>query len=183
MNKIKKSILYATWILLIITSLVNCGQNTAENKMYGTWEMLVFISSADFRQFSEEPFPEGMEMEMTIKGTQSYLKDGKYSGESEVTLKIITPKSEISLRGRVEDVGEWSLHDNGKELVETSTDGTFTPLDEVTGNFLKESPEVAAFFKPVKGETITSQILSISESTMEIQLNEPKLKLILNKKR
>jgi len=181
MNKIKKSIFYGFCSFLVISSLVNCGQNSAENKMYGTWEMFAFISSEDFRKFSEEPFPDGMEMEMTMKGMQSYHKDGKYSGEGEITLRIITPKGEIPLRVSVQDAGEWSLDAKGVELVETTTDGTFTPLDDLTGEFLKKSPEVAALFKPVKGETIISRVLSISESTMEIELDEPKLKLILKK--
>ena len=183
MNKINETIFCRIWVLLVAALLAGCGQQSTENKIYGTWEISAFFSNADFGKFSKEPIPEGVEVEMTMKGTQGYHKGGKYSGEAKITLRIRTTDGEIPLRFFVKDAGEWSLHSNGKELVETTTDGTFTPLDELTTNFLKLSPEFSASLKPIKGKTTTTSILSISETIMEVQENESKIKFTLNKKR
>lgn len=180
--KIAKSVFFLLHLFIFSILLAGCDDNSSEKKMYGTWEISAFFSNSDVKKLSEEPIPDGVEMEMTLQGTQSYHKGGKYSGEAEFTIRIKTAEGEIPLKFFIKDAGEWSLHASGKELVETSVDGTFTPLDELTKAFLKESPEFAALFEPVKGETTTSRILSISETVMEIQENESKITLTMNKK-
>lgn len=181
--KIAKSTFYLLHLFILSILLSGCGDNSVENKMYGTWEVSAFFSNADFEKFSEEPIPDGVEVEMTIQGTQKYHKGGKYNFEGEVTMRMKSAEGEIPLKFYIKNAGEWSLHASGKELVETTTDGTFTALDELTEAFLKESPELAASFKPIKGETETSRILSISETVMEIQEDETKITLTMNKKR
>jgi len=176
-----KSIFYLLNLLIGLILLSGCGSNSVEDKMYGTWEISALFSNADFRKLSEEPIPDEVEIEMTVKGTQSYHKGGKYNGEGEITIRFKTAEGEIPLRFFMKDAGEWSLHDNGKELVETTTDGFLTPLDELTETFLKESPEMAASIRPVKGETTTSQILSISDTLMEIKDDELKIKITMSK--
>lgn len=170
-------------ILLIFSGMLSgCEDNFAKQKLYGTWNISAFFSNADIKKFSEEPIPDEVEIEMTMKGTQSYHKGGKYSGEGEITVRFKTDEGEIPLRFFTKDAGEWSLHGD-RELVETTTDSIFTPLDETTEVFLKESPELAASLRPVKGETTTSRILSISDTVMEIQEEESKITITLNKKR
>jgi len=181
--KTTKSPFYLLTLLIISILLSGCGRNSVEDKMYGTWEISAFFSNADVRKFSEEPIPDDVEIEMTIKGTQSYHKGGKYSGDAEITMRFRTDEGEIPLKFYIKDAGDWSLHANGKELVETSSDAAFTALDKLTEAFLKDSPEIAASFKPVKGETTTSHILSISETVMEIEEDESKITLTMKKKR
>ena len=161
------------------------GRKSVEDKMYGTWEGSAFFSTADVKELSEEPIPYGVEIEITMKKTDRYQKGGKYSGEYEITMRIRADGNEIPLRFYAKDSGDWSLHANGKELVQTSSGGTVTALDDLTKSFLKESPEAASFapVAPVKGGTSTSHILSISDTLMEIEDDEFGVSLIMKKKR
>lgn len=172
------------FVVLILPPLLltGCGQSSVENEILGTWDVSVFWSNEDFVKFSKEPMPDGVEMEMTAKGTVVYHRGGKYNAEGKMTIRLRTPEGEISFRFYTKEAGEWELHASGKQIVETTVDSTFTPLDELSKSFLEESPEMAASMKPVKGESTTSKILSISDSVMQIQLQEePYLKLTLNR--
>lgn len=70
-------------LLIVLSLLSGCEGNSVEEKMYGTWEVSAFFSNDDFKMFSEEPIPDEVEIEMSIKGTQGYHRGGKYTGESE----------------------------------------------------------------------------------------------------
>lgn len=181
--KTTKSIFYLLNLFIVLALFSGCGGNPVENKMYGTWEISDSLSNSDFRKLSKEPLPDELKIEMAMEGTHSYHKGGKYNEEGEVTVRLKTSEGEIPLRLFMRDSGEWSLHANGEELVETTTEGILTPLDELTKEFLKESPEIARLLKPIKGETITYRILSITDTTMKIQEDESKFKLSMSKKR
>ena len=146
-----------------------CGQNSVENKIIGTWEMSAYFTHQDIAKIAEEPMPDGVEMEMTLKGTQRYHRGGKYDGEGTLTMRFRMADGEISFRFYLKDAGEWELHSGGKEIVETTVDATLTPLDEPSKTFLEESPEFSASMTPIKGETSTTTILSLSDSIMEIE--------------
>lgn len=180
--KTAKSTFYLLNLLITSILLSGCGDNSIENKMYGTWDGTVSLANDYFKNIIEEPFSDVAEMKMDVEATYSFHKGGKYNLSTESTLQIKLPKGEITLRFFIKDAGEWSLHDDGKELVETSTDSVFTPLDEMTKAFMEKEPNLEAAFKPVKGETTTLQILSISDTTMEIHEPEAKLTYTLNKK-
>ncbi len=126
--------------------------------------------------------PDGLEIEIAIKGMLTYHRGGKYNSNSTMTMRIKTVEGEIALKVLAIDAGEWSLHNDGKELVATSIDGTITPLDELTENILAQSPALGALMKPVKGLTSTSQILSISDKLMEVQEKGTNITFIASKK-
>jgi|TARA_B100001971_G_C18063126_1_gene469056 hypothetical protein len=119
-------------------------------------------------------------MEVIFSGTQSYHKGGKCNGYGEFTFRFKTPDGENSLNFLTKTAGTWSLH--GNEIVETIEDGVVTPLNESAKSFLNKSPEFAALFQPIRGETTTSIILAISNTSMVLQLSEPKITLTLNKR-
>jgi hypothetical protein len=170
--------------LLIVSMLLGgCGGYSVEHKLYGTWDCSAFLSYADVRQLSEEPMPDGEEMEITFKGVTTYHKGGRYSGDGEFAIRIKTIDGELPLRFYVRDAGEWRLHSDGKELVESSFDMVITPFDELTETFFKESADLAAFFQPVRGETTTSRILSISDTVMVAEENRSKITVTCNKRR
>ena len=172
------------FLVLILPSLLltGCGQSSVESQILGTWDVSAFFSNEDFVKFSEEPIPDGVEMEITMKGTQVYHQGGKYNGEGRMTFRVRTSEGEVSFRFYLKEAGEWELHSSGKQIVETTVDSTFTPLDELSRNFLEESPEMAASMKPIRGESSTLTILSISDSVMQMQLQEePQLKLTMSR--
>lgn len=160
-------------------SLSGCDRDSSEAKFYGTWDVSSVISGEEFKRLSE-----GIDGEMVVKGTQTYHKGGKYTAEAEVTMRFTMDRVEMipPLRVYMRDAGEWKLHGNGKELVETSLDGVLTPLDESTEVFIEMSPEVAAAFKPIKGQTITSRIISISDNFISQQENQTQMIINLKKR-
>jgi hypothetical protein len=165
-------------LALMLISLSGCKLESAEDRLYGNWEFSTVISGSEFKKLSE-----GIQGELVMNGTQSYHKGGKYSGDGEMTMRFGVDGVELMppLRFYFKDAGEWTLHANGKELVTTSHDGFLAPLDESTEAFLESSPETAAALKPVKGQTSTARILSISDGVMTMQ--EDQAKFIINMRR
>jgi hypothetical protein len=182
MKRNRKLALLISIVILASLFFTACKKEDIENKMYGAWNISTYFSNEDILKLSEEPLPEGMKMEITLKGTQTYHRGGKYSGEAEWTLRYFNPDGEVSLRFFVKDAGEWSLHSDGLELVETSTGSSNIPLDEITASFLKEVPEFTTFINSVKGETWSSKIVSITDTSLQLELDDPKIRMTLTKK-
>lgn len=112
MTQVKSLIVYAVCMLFMILAQIGCTQNSIENKIYGTWEMSVFVSREDFRKLYSESLP----------------------------------------------------------------------ADALTSLYFQKLPALEKLFQPIKGSTETFYINSITNTTMEIELDNPKLKLTLFKK-
>ena len=177
MQTAKTTVLIMMFVFMSI-SLSGCNRDASEDKLYGMWDVSSVVSGEEFKRLSD-----GFEGEMMVKGTQTYHKGGKYTGDGELTMRFKMDGVEMMppLRFYFRDAGDWRLHASGKELVETSQDGVLTPLDEATEDFLQASPEAAAAFKPIKGQTTTSRIISIAEDLMTQQENQTQM--IVNLKR
>ena len=167
--------------LFITTFFVSCEKKSSEDKIVGKWEYQMMLSKEDVRKLSEDPIPEGIEIEITGKGTSIYHKNKKYEGEGDMTMKIITSSEEISMDFYAKETGDWNLQSDGKELVETTIDGIFSPQNEMAKKFIKETPEFADFVKPLKGSTAVSKIMSISDRIIELKGKEMGIKIILSR--
>lgn len=177
----KKTKTLITTILIAVSAVCSTGfaNESIREKMLGTWKLSEYFDASDLREFSNDPIMS--EAEMTIKGTVDYHRGGKYNSEARFTLRMNTTEGEISLKFMMRESGEWTLYSHGKELTETTVDATFAPLDDFTKFLLEESPGLAASLKPIRGETSTSKILSISDRLLEIETDDPKLHFVLKK--
>lgn len=182
MKKVKIT-LFASLVLVTLVLINGCWNNNLdEGKIYGTWEYTHSVDNKYFQKNSKEPIPKDLEMNMEIKGAQSYHKGGIYNAIAELTLKYKTIQGEASFRYIIKDAGEWRLYNDGKELVQTSVDGTFAPLDKISDDFLKDVPAIAALLQPIKGATATSRIFIASDNIMEVRTDGFEEKLTMNKR-
>lgn len=182
MKKVKIT-LFVSLLLIVLVLLNGCwNNNLVEDKIYGTWEYTYSVDNKYFQKNSKEPTPKDLDINMEIKGTQSYYKNGIYNAIATLTLKYKTLQGEASFRYIVKDAGEWRLYNDGKELIETSVDSTFTPIDKISEDFLKDVPAITALFQPLKGATATSIILSVSNYIMEVKIDGFEETLKMNKK-
>lgn len=162
------------------TPPVTTNEKPDVDTVLGNWQFSMTMLPADFRKQSNEPIPEGVEITMEGNGTQQFHRGGNYSGEGSMTYRIESPDGNIKLKFMLRDVGTWNI--NGDKITQTTTDGSIIPMDEITKSTLKQSPEVAEVFRPIKGSTVTSTILSIDEREMIIQDDNSKLKVTYTKK-
>lgn len=181
MNTIK-SIFYYILVVIMVILFSGCWRDSTEEKLYGTWEYSYLFSNEYFRKISKEPIPKDIEIDLTIKGVESFHRGGLYNGYAELTMRIKTPKGELPIKFFIKDAGNWSLHNN-KEIVATSVDAIFTPVDQISEAFYKESPMLVSLFKPIKGATATSRIMFISDNMIEIQQDGLENIMVMNKKK
>lgn len=161
-------------ILYLIVGILLSGclnNDSVEDKIYGTWESTYSLSNEYFRKNSKEPIPKDLEMSMEVKSAESYHKGGIYNAVAEVTIRYKSPQGELPLKYFMQDNGNWSIHDDGKSIVQISIDGKSTPVDKISEDFLKEVPILAALFQPVKGAALTSHIMFISKNVMEVKID------------
>ncbi len=61
-------------------------------------------------------------------------KNKKYEDKVDMTMKFITSSKET---------GDWSLQSDGKELVNTTIDGIFSPQNKMAKKIIKENTKFA----------------------------------------
>jgi len=167
--------------LALITALSACSETSKTNMLIGTWSTSLYVSSEEAAKMSEEAFPPGMSMELTMNGTGTYHQGGKSNAVAEYTIRIKANDQELPLRFMVRQAGTWELH--GDTLVETSIDSVVIPLDNLTRNVVSKSPEFQAMITPVKGEAVSIKIEHISKTLVEMRLlTPPYFRLTMHKK-
>lgn len=172
-------------ILYVVVGILFSGclnGNSVEDKIYGSWESTYSLSNEYFRKNSKEPMPKDLEISMEVKSTESFHKGGIYNAVAEVTIKYKAPQGELPLKFFVQDNGNWSIHDNGKSIVQVSIDGKSTPMDKISEAIFKETPTLATLFQPIKGAALTSHIMYISKNVMEVKVDGFEERIIMNKK-
>ncbi len=135
-----------------------------ENMIIGNWECSYYY--------------EGSGGCLTISGTQSYYSDGKSDSDCKLKLRI----GDVTLRFHSRASGTWDLR--GNKLDETVEDINLKPIDDYTKAILEKSPEIETFLMQSMndGSTTTATMLSISETTMKLQLDDPEITLTFLKK-
>lgn len=169
--------------LIFISTLLltGCDSSSEEDKLIGTWESSVFITSADAAKMSEDPLPEGASMEITISSSETFHIGGKYNGHGKFTIRAKQGSNEMPFNFMVKDAGTWKIHDG--VLVQTSSDSLVTPLDEFTKKMVTQSPEIGAAFTPVSGESVSLKLNNMSDTTIEVEMMEtPYISYIMKKK-
>jgi hypothetical protein len=178
-NVMKKIARVFPFVLCIFA--LSCGQQSNEEKILGTWNISAQISSSEFRENPEEPIPEDVDLSLKASGTQTFQKNGTSSDESEITLTIKGPNGVMPLVFHCKGTGSWSV--DGDKLSETIEESIAVPANEMTKMVVKESPDILEVFQPKKGELVISTILSISDTAMETQSDETKIKVTYKRKR
>lgn len=174
-----KMILYVVMGILFGGCLNN---ESVEDKIYGTWESAYSLSNEYFRKNSKEPIPKDLEISIEVKSAGSFHKGGIYNAAAEVTIRYKSPQGELPLKYFIQDNGNWSIHDDGKDIVQVSIDSKYTPMDKISEDFLKEVPILTALFQPIKGAALTSHIMFISKDVMEVKVDGFEERIIMNKK-
>lgn len=173
--------IHLIFIFLLILGLSSCNNKKYNEKILGTWEFSIFIDSDKAKTMFEGDDTDGLELEATFSGTENYLRGGRYNTEGEVTFRVSANGQEIPLKLSVRESGSWEFHDN--YLITIADDSKVSTLDETTRNVINNAPEFAAMIEPVKGESSSTEIINISETSMQVKTEDlPGLLITYQKK-
>jgi hypothetical protein len=171
--------LFITFSLIVL--ITGC-QPSMQEQLLGEWESSMFVDAKKFAEFSDDPMPPGMQVELTYSGDFVFHHGNKYNESGEMVMRINNNGQEVALRFAIRDAGTWEVHDS--ILVQTTTDSKITALDDVSRNMLAQSPEFAEAFKPVKGESYSSEILRSGDDFIDMKMKEePYLEVTLRRKK
>ncbi len=174
--------LHRLFITLSLAVLLSACQPSTQEQLLGEWESSMFVDADKFAELSDDPVPAGMRFELTYSGDSVFHHGNKYTENGELVMRINANGQEIALRFALRDAGTWEIHD--KVMVQTTTDAKITPLDDTSRAMLAQSPEFAAAFTPVKGESYSSDILRIDEDFVDLKMKEePYLEVTLRRKK
>lgn len=130
--------------------------------MVGDWRLAVELGTDELLGGGGEEVPPGMEMTMTIDGSQSYHADGSYTAEADMHMHVVMMGQTVNMAFHVTDRGTWKINEAGK-LVETSQESTAEPLDEPTRQMVAADPTVDDGFVVAPGTEGTFALQVVSE--------------------
>lgn len=139
----------------------------ADEDLLGSWTYTTFIDPEQVAELSDDPIPAGMEIDLSVEGSTTFHRGGRYDGDATVVLRVRQGGEEVSVRMLRREVGEWQILDG--VLVQVAGGGTLTALDDLSQAVLDESPDFAAFLSPLEGETESTTIESVTEDTIDLQ--------------
>ena len=148
----KKAILM---VFILIVFIMSCAKDM-EPQFIGTWEYSIYEESEETKDGYN------ITVSSTIKGTATYHIGNKYEEEAKAKLVYTIGDKAMTLNFLGKEAGAWMIKDN--VLLTTIEDGFVEPTDTDTKNVVDNNPEVAAELKPVKGESISYKIYSVSDS-------------------
>jgi len=156
------------FILLVFSLLfISCGSDRISDQLLGSWSISMFIDKETAkRAFGDEMDPT-MNLEMTLKSSEEFLKGGRYNSEGETTIRLFFDSQEIVLKLYIKESGRWEVY--GKTLIQIAEDTNLVPLDKDTEFFLNSSPEVRGMFAPVKGQSVSYEIVSVSKNSLQMK--------------
>ena len=172
----KKIIFFISILFIFITSnqavaLPQGLQPSHEKMLIGSWEVSVYFSPAEIAKMLGGSLPQNLSIEVTGSGSHTYHAGGKCDSDGHFTLRLNLEGQELPLNFLVRHAGTWEVHDN--ILVETTIDSVITPMDPITMNVVKVSPEYQSMVSPVSGESMSVKIIHISEKIAEFKMVEP----------
>ena len=151
----------------------------ADDALVGSWSYTAYVEPSEVARLSDDPIPAGVEIDMTVSGSNTYHANGRYDADAEVTIRVRQAGEEVPLRMLRRDAGTWETQ--GDVLFETVTSGTLTALDPTTKQFLRETPEFSAFVSPIEGETQSSTIHSATQTAVDLEEQESRLRYTLRR--
>lgn len=158
----KKLIYISTFLFFILAA---CSSTNYSEQIIGTWESSVFIDESKARAMFE--VEDGMEMQATFTTTEQYLKGGRYNVVGYITFRVFANGQEISIKLYLKESGSWEFHDNF--LITIVEDSKVTALDDITRNIIANAPEFTEMIEPVKGESYSIEIVSITDTDMQVK--------------
>ncbi len=172
----KKLIFFTSILFIFIASnqavaLAERLQPSTEKMLIGSWDVSVYFSPAEIAQVLGGSLPQNLSIELTGSGSQTYHAGGKCNSDGQFTLRLNLEGQELPLNFLVRHAGTWEIHDN--ILVETTINSVVIPMDPITMNVVKVSPEYQSMVAPVSGESMSVKIIHISEKIAELKMIEP----------
>lgn len=164
-----KKLLFCLLLLSLLSA--SCSGSPDPDKLLGTWNMAMYLPAAELAKMAEGDVPAGLSMELTMSGTDIIHKGGKQDSQGRFTLRITANGRELALNFLVREAGTWELH--GDTFVATTVDAQITPMDEPTRLVVQKTPELQALIAPVKGESVSYKITSLTKSSMNLEMLEP----------
>lgn len=162
--------LFIFFVSVSVFVLSACSSTNYEEEILGDWECSIFIDAEKAADLFDLDDAEGMQLETTLSGTEEYLRGGRYNSEGDITLRISAEGQEFSLRFHYREAGTYEIH--GDHVVSITEDSKYTPLDEMTRNFIGNVPEFADAMAPVKGESSSMVIISMAEGSMQVVMDD-----------
>ena len=161
----KKLIYISTFLIFLFTA---CSSTNYSEQILGTWESSVFIDATRAKAMFE--VEDGMEMQATFTTTEQYLRGGRYNAEGDITFRVSANGQETPIKLHLRESGSWEFHDNF--LVTIAEDSKVTALDDATRNIIANAPEFAEMIEPVKGESSSTEIVSITDTDMQVKMED-----------
>ncbi|MFK8037380.1 MAG: hypothetical protein AB8B74_03770 [Crocinitomicaceae bacterium] len=166
----KELIKSASLFLVLVFALSACENEGYSEKIIGTWEASIFVDSKKARTVFDMEDTDGMEMEMTSNLKTTYLRGNRYNAEGDVTFRIKANGQEMPLKLHMVESGSYEFHDNF--LISITDDSKITAADEMTRNAIKNAPEFAELIQPVKGASTSTEIIEMSETSMQTKTED-----------
>jgi hypothetical protein len=151
-----------------------------QDQLLGTWQISQYLDKSDVASLDKDLAIMGVDEEVTIHGSTTYYKANKYNSDGKITLRVKVEDREVAFNFYYKEAGTWQVVD--KTLVETIEGGSITPIDEITQCAINEDPEFAAALTPVRGETTSTEIISINAGLADMQETDSKFKFTMRKK-
>ena len=141
------------------------------NDLLGNWEYTKFISESEFNEMAEnQGTSQNTSGEITIEGKQTFLRGGRYSDQSSITIRFTRGRQEIPMAFVSENVGTWEIHD--KFLVIVSEDSKLVPINEFAKKFFKSAPEIIELLQPLKGRYTSYEIITLMSENLILKSEE-----------
>jgi hypothetical protein len=182
-NEVKKDVKEmpaATSVSAVTPTSSVISNGSLQDQLLGTWQINQYLDKSDVASLDKDLALMGVDEEVTIHGSTTYHKANKYNSDGKITLRVKVEDKEVAFNFYYKEAGTWQVVD--KTLVETIEGGTITPIDEITQSAINEDPELAAALTPVRGETTSTEIVSINAGLADMQEVDSKFKFTMRKK-
>lgn len=150
-----------------------------ERTLLGAWTYSTFIGPDRAAELSDEPLPAGVEVDLAVEGSSTFHRGGRYDADARIVFRVRQAGEEVPLRVLRREAGTWEVIDG--VIVQTVENGTLTALDDLSQAIMDESPDFAAFLAPIAGETESTEVLSYTEDSVDLQEETSELRYTLRR--
>ena len=165
-RKNKMLVLFVFMTIFLTSCIEKIERKSPQENILGSWQYKIKLESRDLGEFSDELRKQDITPSIVIEGDENFHREGKNDGSALITFIFVSKGIEVSAEFIMRSTADWSLHNNGKELLQTMTGSSITPLNEHAKGFSRKYPELIQVFTPLKGTSITTKIISLSSKKM-----------------
>lgn len=171
---------FLSFVLFLTSLLSGCASTGEHAKLDGTWVASFAFTNPEVLQ-ADGPVAEGTIKQMQFEGRQVFDQRGNSETEGTFEILVQTASGELNLRLRYADRGQWRLRAKATELVETTTGGKLTALDQTTKDYLRQHSELKAAMTPTPGEIHVMKLRFLADNEIEVTDEEGELIIKMKK--